>query len=73
MSLLSFLVCDGISGVTYFQYGDGTFNLSRVYFTYKKTISDDMSFTFQTDVTQSKYYNDVDAAYDGNWDVYLKK
>ena len=63
LSLFSFLMCDGISGVTYFKHSDGTFSLSRVYFTYKKTISDNLSFKFQTDVGQSS----------GEYEVYLKK
>ena len=77
LSLFSFLVCDGISGVTYFKHADGTFSLSRVYFTYDKTISDNLSFKFQTDVGQAA--NRVvalasgDLSYSNVYEVYLKK
>ena len=52
------------SGVMYFDYED-SFNISRVYFTYKKIVSDDVSFKFQTDVGQ--------VADDNRWTAYLKK
>ena len=40
-----------ISGVTYFEYED-SFDISRTYFTYKNTVSDELSFKFQVDVGQ---------------------
>ena len=40
-----------ISGVAYFEYED-SFALSRTYFTYKNTVSDELSFKFQVDVGQ---------------------
>tara|TARA_Y100000748_G_scaffold257166_1_gene223755 strand:+ start:95 stop:985 length:891 start_codon:yes stop_codon:yes gene_type:complete len=46
------------SGVAYFGYEDN-FSLSRVYFTYKKSISDDLSFKFQTDVGPLKESSDT--------------
>ena len=64
-----------LSGVAYFGYEDN-FSLSRVYFTYKKSISDDLSFKFQTDVGRidnlelesgEEVYNDK------RWMVFLKK
>ncbi len=45
-----------ISGVAYFEYED-SFALSRTYFTYKNTVSDELSFKFQVDVGQ---IDDVD-------------
>jgi len=45
-----------ISGITYFEYKDN-FSLTRTYFTYKNNISDELSFTFQTDVGKSAYTN----------------
>ena len=45
-----------ISGVTYFEYEDNL-SLTRNYFTYKNDISDELSFTFQTDVGKSTYTN----------------
>ena len=56
-----------ISGVAYFEYED-SFALSRTYFTYKNTVSDELSFKFQTDV--GRLDSDVD---DDRWTVYLKK
>ena len=50
---------ENFRGVTYFdytydltedwEYGDG-FGLERVYFTYKQVLSEDISYTFQTDI-----------------------
>ena len=59
------LLADGINGVTYFKYSEDAFSLSRTYFTYKKTISDELSYTVQTDV--GKVGND------DRWTTYLKK
>ena len=56
-----------ISGVTYFEYED-SFDISRTYFTYKNTVSDELSFKFQTDVGRL----DSGVA-DDRWTVYLKK
>ena len=56
-----------ISGVAYFEYED-SFALSRTYFTYKNTVSDELSFKFQTDV--GRLDSGVD---DDRWTVYLKK
>ena len=56
-----------ISGVAYFEYED-SFALSRTYFTYKNTVSDELSFKFQTDVGRL----DSGVA-DDRWTVYLKK
>ena len=50
---------ESFSGVTYFDYtydfenadtNDAGFGLKRVYFTYEKALSKDISYTFQTDV-----------------------
>ena len=60
----TFLFPDGISGVSYFEFSDNKFSLSRTYFTYKNTISDDLLVTFQTDVGQ---------AGDDRLSAYLKK
>ena len=56
-----------ISGVAYFEYED-SFALSRTYFTYKNTMSDELSFKFQTDVGRLDSHVD-----DDRWTVYLKK
>ncbi len=56
-----------ISGVAYFEYED-SFALSRTYFTYKNTVSDELSFKFQTDVGRL----DSGVA-DDRWTLYLKK
>ena len=49
ITLTGLLFSNNISGVTYFEFED-SFSLSRTYFTYKKDISDELSFKFQTDV-----------------------
>jgi len=54
--IFSLSYANGISGVTYFEYDD-SFSLTRNYFTYKNDISDQLSFTFQTDVGKSTYTN----------------
>ena len=77
ISIVSLLFSDGkISGVTYFGYEDN-FSLSRVYFTYKKSISDDLSFKFQTDVGKiddaSSNGQDGDVDNDNRWMAFLKK
>ncbi len=65
MILTSFFFSEGnLSGVTYFTYDDN-FSLTRTYFTYKKAVSDDVSFKFQTDVGQ--------VGSDDRWTAYLKK
>ena len=55
------------SGVTYFDYtydltkdatNDAGFGLNRVYFTYQKEISDEISYKFQTDVGQLEVFDD---------------
>ena len=55
-----------ISGVVHYNYSydlkedakdSNGFGLSRAYFTYKKNISDELSYTFQTDVGQLKVVN----------------
>ena len=63
---INFLLSNDISGVSYFNYSsrDG-FGLSRTYFTYKKDISDELSFKFQTDVGA--------VGDDDRWTAYLKK
>ena len=50
--ILSSLFADGLTGVTYFEFSDDNFNLTRTYFTYKNTISEQLSYKFQTDVGQ---------------------
>jgi len=63
--ILGIPFADGFSGLSYFGYSnDGGFELTRTYLTYDKSISDVMSFKFQTDVGQIG---------DERWDVYLKK
>ena len=47
-----YLFSNGISGVAYFEHSDDAFSLSRTYLTYKNSISDELSFQFQTDVGQ---------------------
>ena len=65
MSIITIGYCD-ISGVTYFNYSsDDGFGMKRTYFTYKNQISDDLTFTFQTDVGQ--------VGTDNRWTAYLKK
>ena len=77
ITIASLSFSDGkISGVTYFGYDDN-FTLSRVYFTYKKSISDDLSFKFQMDVgkiddASSAGEND-DVDNDNRWMAFLKK
>tara|TARA_B100001540_G_scaffold312609_1_gene334031 strand:- start:289 stop:1206 length:918 start_codon:yes stop_codon:yes gene_type:complete len=66
-----------ISGVTYFEYED-SFDISRTYFTYKNTVSDELSFKFQVDVGQLDDVKDAsdpvnDLNNDDRWTVYLKK
>ena len=70
----SFLLAEGISGVTYFGYSmyntntdreddkDRGFELKRVYLTYKKKISDKTSFKFQADM-QNKNQEEETAYY----------
>ena len=58
--LCSFIMAEGsISGIGFFNYtydltkdamNDDGFRLNRVYFTYKNSISEDLSVKFQTDV-----------------------
>ena len=63
--ILGIPFADGFSGLSYFGYSnDGGFELTRTYLTYDISISDIMSFKFQTDVGQVG---------DERWDVYLKK
>jgi len=89
LTFLTALFCDGFSGVSYFEYhtGDGDeyyethgFKLSRVYLTYKKTVSDQLSFKFQVDVGKLDNIDTIDhlgnvATYsnDDRWTVFLKK
>ena len=64
---LSMLISSDISGVSYFEFED-SFSLNRTYFTYKKDVSDDVSFKLQTDVGR------LDSGVsDDRWAVYLKK
>ena len=64
--LTTFIFSDGISGVSYFSYSDDDgFGLSRTYFTYKKEISNNFSYIFQTDVGQ--------VGIDDRWTAFLKK
>lgn len=77
ITIASLSFSDGkISGVSYFGYEDN-FTLSRVYFTYKKSISDDLSFKFQTDVGKiddaSSDGQDGDVDNDNRWMAFLKK
>tara|TARA_B100000401_G_scaffold360874_1_gene258512 strand:- start:403 stop:1296 length:894 start_codon:yes stop_codon:yes gene_type:complete len=68
ISILTLSFSNGkLSGVSYFSFEDN-FNLSRVYLTYKKSISDDLSFKFQTDVGPLKDYDD-----DTRYVAFLKK
>jgi len=74
-----------ISGVVHYNYSydlkedakdSNGFGLSRAYFTYKKNISDELSYTFQTDVGQLKVVNmDEDEPIDTKTQfvAYLKK
>ena len=57
------------SGVTYFDYtydlsegaiNDDGFSLKRVYFTYQKTLSENISYKFQTDVGQLEIVDYID-------------
>ena len=58
LTLISALVANGISGVSYFRYTGGNFDndkhsgfyIDRAYLTYKNTISDKSSFKFQSDI-----------------------
>ena len=76
ITIASLSFSDGkISGVTYFGYEDN-FSLSRVYFTYKKSISDDLSFKFQTDVGRiddSELASEEEVDNDNRWMAFLKK
>jgi len=63
--ILSYSFSNEISGVTYFEYSEDVFSISRTYFTYKKTISDELSFTMQTDIGK--------VGDDDRSTVYLKK
>ena len=63
--ILSYSFSNEISGVTYFEYSEDVFSISRTYFTYKKTISDELSFTMQTDIGK--------VGEDDRSTVYLKK
>ena len=64
---LSMLISSDISGVSYFEFED-SFSLNRTYFTYKKDVSDDVSFKLQTDVGR------LDSGVsDDRLAVYLKK
>tara|TARA_B100000900_G_scaffold35177_3_gene26487 strand:+ start:7045 stop:7977 length:933 start_codon:yes stop_codon:yes gene_type:complete len=76
ITVVSLSFSEGISGVAYFGYDDN-FTLSRVYFTYKKSISDDLSFKFQTDVGKiddaSSDGQDGDVDNDNRWMAFLKK
>ena len=68
----TFLFSNGISGVAYFKFADNKFSLSRTYFTYNNSISNDLSFQFQTDIGQLTD-SDLDPAEDSRYSVYLKK
>ena len=58
LTFLTVLFCDGISGVSYFEYNNGDasqdeqhgFYMVRTYLTYKNSISDDVSYKFQADI-----------------------
>ena len=58
LTLISSLIAEGISGVSYFRYAIGDFNegeqsgfhIDRAYLTYNKTISDKSAFKFQSDI-----------------------
>lgn len=64
--ILGIPFANGFSGVSYFGYSeDSGFELTRTYLTYKKEMSSELAFTFQTDVGQ--------VGTDDRWDVYLKK
>jgi len=67
ITLTGLMFSNNISGVTYFEFED-SFSLSRTYFTYKKDISDELSFKFQTDV--GRLDDNVD---DERWTGFLKK
>ena len=83
------LFCDGFSGVSYFEYHTGDvdeiyethgFKLSRVYLTYKKAVSDQLSFKFQVDVgklddisVHDPLLGWVSSSNDDRWTVFLKK
>ena len=68
MTAVTVVFAEGkLSGVAYFGYDDN-FSLSRVYLTYKKSVSDDVSFKFQTDVGPLKDYDD-----DSRYVAFLKK
>ncbi len=63
---ITFLLANDISGVSYFNFSeDNGFGLSRTYFTYQNEISEELSFTFQTDVGK--------VGDDDRWTAYLKK
>jgi len=68
----TFLFSNGISGVAYFKFSDNAFSLSRTYFTYNNSISNELSFQFQTDIGQLTD-SDEDPAEDSRYSAYLKK
>ena len=80
--LLTVIYAQGtFSGVTYFDYtydlsedaiNDDGFGLKRVYFTYQETLSENISYKFQTDVGQLKI-DDVSVEDDGNVSVSTDK
>jgi len=57
-TIISTIFAEGISGVSYFRYAVGSaadgedhgFYIDRAYLTYKKNITDNISFTFQSDI-----------------------
>ena len=77
LAFLTVLFCDGISGVSYFEYNSGNasegedhgFYMSRTYLTYKNSISDELAYTFIADVGKI----DATPIDDEKWHVYLKK
>ena len=80
--LLTVVYAQGtFSGVTYFDYtydlsedaiNDDGFGLKRVYFTYQETLSENISYKFQTDVGQLKI-DDVSVDDDENVSVSTNK
>ena len=71
-TIISAIFAEGISGVSYFRYAMGSaadgeghgFYIDRAYLTYKKDVSENVSFKFQTDI---KNLNSGDG-----WQLYLK-
>ena len=80
LTFLTVLFCDGISGVSYFEYNNGDaslgeqhgFYMARTYLTYKYSISNDVSYEFQADIGKIKSTQGAPVE-DEKLTMYLKK